>query len=96
MTWQRNSGLTGKHWRVVVGSKDLHTNGLASGTEWKSVDDNDPNYTLMSAYAPLAGSVPDTLYIAVHPHDRPTFAQIAVPLKPNPPAPPTNVRVQRG
>ena len=43
VTWQRNSGLRGKHWKVVVGSKDLHTNGLASGMEWQSVDDNDPN-----------------------------------------------------
>jgi hypothetical protein len=96
VTWQRNSGLRGKHWKVVVGSKDLHTNGLTSGTEWQSVDDSDPNYHVMSAYAPLAGTVPDTLYIAVHPHDRPTFAQIAVPLKLTPPSPPSNVRVIRG
>ena len=96
VTWQRNSGMRGKHWEVVVGSKDLHTNGLTSGKEWQSVDDNDPNYHVMSAYAPLAGTAPDTLYIAVHPHDRPTFAQIAVPLKSARPTPPTNVRVKRG
>ena len=88
VTWQRNSAMKGRHWKVVVGSKDLHTNGLPSGTEWQTVDDNDPNLHIMSAYAKLAGSVPDTLYIAVRPHDRSTFGQIAVPIQPTAP---TNV-----